>query len=58
MKRINTVSYPYEISEENGSTVLRFFPKTPGAKTSNAKLKFELSPKDKQTLIEQLRKSV
>jgi hypothetical protein len=56
-RRIKTVSYPYDISEENGFTVLRFIVKDPNAKfPDECKLKLILDVKDKQTLIKELSK--
>jgi hypothetical protein len=55
MKRISTISYPYEITEENGLTVLRFYPKDPDAKYPDSSvLVLKLNAKDKQTLVKQL----
>lgn len=53
--RINTISYPYEISDENGDTVIRFFVKSPDAVYPNTcKLVFRMNAKDKGTLLKLL----
>jgi hypothetical protein len=56
-QRIKTVSYPYEIHEENGLTIIRFIVKDPNAKyPDTCKLRLALSSDDKKTLAELLTK--
>lgn len=55
MKRNVIGTYPYELTKEQGMTVLRFFPKKPNAQyPDDAVLVLKLSDKDKQTLIKLL----
>jgi len=55
MKRISTISYPYEITEEEGLTVLRFYPKNPNAKyPEDSVLVLKLNAEDKQALVKLL----
>jgi hypothetical protein len=52
MKRTIIGTYPYEMTREDGLTVLRFFPKKPDAKfPDDPVLVLKLSQKDKRTLI-------
>jgi hypothetical protein len=51
-QRIKTVSYAYDISEEDGLTVLRFIVKSKDAKyPDKCKLVLKLDKNDKQKLI-------
>jgi hypothetical protein len=56
-ERIKTVSYPYEMQEKDGLTIIRFIVKDPNAKyPDTCKLRLVLNPKDKQTLAQLLTK--
>ncbi len=55
MKRETIGTYPYDVTKENGVTIIRFYPKKADAQyPDDAVLVLRLNNKDKQTLVKLL----